>query len=82
MRVGRAKGGDGLRLSEAATALGVSANTLRRWSATGTPVCYRSPGGHRRYRRADVEALLCAQSRERQPAAEADLPPAHDAAIG
>ena len=49
MRVGKANGQDWLRLSEAATALGVSLNTLRRWSDTGKLVCYRSPGGHRRY---------------------------------
>ncbi len=47
--------------------LGVSLNTLRRWSDTGTLVCYRSPGGHRRYRRGDVETLLRAQSGEGRP---------------
>lgn len=58
MRVGRATGKDWLRLGEAATALGVSPNTLRRWSDAGGITCYRSPGGHRRFRRADVQALL------------------------
>ena len=67
MRVGKADGRDWLRLSEAATMLGVSLNTLRRWSDTGKLVCYRSPGGHRRYRRGDVEALLRAQSGEGRP---------------
>ncbi len=47
-----------LRLGSAAELLGVSENTLRRWSDAGKLVCYRSAGGHRRYRRADVEALL------------------------
>ncbi|HEY5387929.1 MAG TPA: GAF domain-containing protein [Thermoleophilia bacterium] len=64
MRVGKANGQDWLRLSEAAAALGVSLNTLRRWSDTGKLLCYRSPGGHRRYRRVDVDALLRDQSRE------------------
>ena len=82
MRVGKANGRDWLRLSEAATALGVSLHTLRRWSDTGKPVCYRSPGGHRRYRRADVEALLRAQSREGQPADGASLLPAFAAGDG
>jgi excisionase family DNA binding protein len=82
MRVGKANGQDWLRLSEAATALGVSLNTLRRWSDTGKLVCYRSPGGHRRYRRADVEALLRAQSREGQPAGATGLLPAFTAGDG
>jgi diguanylate cyclase (GGDEF)-like protein/excisionase family DNA binding protein len=61
MRVGRANGEGWLRLGEAAAELGVSLNTLRRWSDSGKLTCYRSPGGHRRYRRADVEALLRAE---------------------
>ncbi|MGE5229032.1 MAG: GAF domain-containing protein, partial [Deltaproteobacteria bacterium] len=36
----------------------MSLNTLRRWSDSGRLTCYRSPGGHRRYRRDDVRALL------------------------
>jgi diguanylate cyclase (GGDEF)-like protein/excisionase family DNA binding protein len=58
MRVGRANGDDWLRLGDAAAELGVSLNTLRRWSDAGALTCYRSPGGHRRYRRTDIEALL------------------------
>ena len=58
MRVGKANGGDWLRLSEAAGALGVSVNTVRRWSDSGSLRCFRSPGGHRRFRREDVDALL------------------------
>jgi diguanylate cyclase (GGDEF)-like protein/excisionase family DNA binding protein len=58
MRVGRATGEGWLRLGDAAAELGVSLNTLRRWSDAGKLTVYRSPGGHRRYRRADVEALL------------------------
>ena len=61
MRVGRANGEGWLRLGEAAAELGVSLNTLRRWSDSGKLTCYRSPGGHRRYRRADVETLLRAE---------------------
>ena len=62
MRVGRADGESWLRLSEAASLLGISLNTLRRWSDAGKLVCYRSPGGHRRYRRNEIEALLSRQS--------------------
>lgn len=65
MRVGRANGEDWLRLGDAAAELGVSLTTLRRWSDAGKLTCYRSPGGHRRYRRADVEALLSTESTAR-----------------
>ncbi len=61
MRVGRANGEDWLRLGEAAEALGVNSNTVRRWSDAGKLTCYRSPGGHRRYRRRDVDSLLQAE---------------------
>jgi len=61
MRVGKANGEDWLRLSEASEALGVSLNTLRRWSDSGKLTSYRSPGGHRRFRRRDVESLLLRQ---------------------
>jgi diguanylate cyclase (GGDEF)-like protein/excisionase family DNA binding protein len=47
-----------LRVAEAAGLLGVSLNTLRRWTDAGRLVCYRSPGGHRRYRAEDIESLL------------------------
>jgi diguanylate cyclase (GGDEF)-like protein/excisionase family DNA binding protein len=47
-----------LRLGPAADLLGVSINTLRRWSDAGKVACYRSAGGHRRFRRVDIEAML------------------------
>ena len=62
MRVGRADGESWLRLGEAAALIGISINTLRRWSDAGRLTCYRSPGGHRRYRRRDVETLLLTQT--------------------
>jgi len=67
MRIGRANGQDWLRLGEAAAELGVSLNTLRRWSDAGRLTCYRSPGGHRRYRRSDVDSLLRAEDRGAAP---------------
>ena len=51
-----------LRLKETAALLGVSLNTLRRWSDAGKIISYRSPGGHRRFRRSDVERLLAGQA--------------------
>lgn len=50
-----------LRVAEAAGLLGVSVNTLRRWTDAGRIPCYRSAGGHRRYRSGDVEKLLAQQ---------------------
>ena len=47
-----------LRVGDVAAVLGVSANTVRRWTDAGRIAAYRSPGGHRRYLAADVHALL------------------------
>lgn len=44
-------------LGEVAAALGVSPNTLRRWNAQGRISSERTPGGHRRFRQADVAVL-------------------------
>ena len=57
-----AEQGDWLRVADAAGVLGVSPNTLRRAGSFGGLRCHRSPGGHRRYRRADLEAFLVARS--------------------
>jgi excisionase family DNA binding protein len=54
---GKTKGQQWLRVSDVATLLGVSANTVRRWTDDGRVRCQRSPGGHRRYLRSDVLAL-------------------------
>jgi excisionase family DNA binding protein len=72
-----------LRLGPAAELLGVSENTLRRWSDAGKLVCYRSAGGHRRYRRADVEAVLRdgAAGTPRRRAARAATPESYAATI-
>ena len=49
--------GEVLRLSEAAALLGVHPDTLRRWADAGQVPCTRTPGGERRFTRADVEAV-------------------------
>ena len=46
-----------LRVGDVAKALGVSPNTVRRWTDVGRIAAHRSPGGHRRYLADDVLAL-------------------------
>ncbi len=45
---------DHLTSTEAAKLLGVSAATIKRWSDDGVLSTVRTPGGHRRFRRADL----------------------------
>lgn len=47
-----------LSVGEAAEILEVSAQTLRRWEKSGAITALRTPGGQRRFRRADVVALI------------------------
>ncbi|MDV6979607.1 helix-turn-helix domain-containing protein [Mycobacterium intracellulare] len=47
-----------LQPSEAAALVGVHRDTLKRWEAKGRITSLRTPDGHRRFRRRDVEALL------------------------
>jgi excisionase family DNA binding protein len=47
---------DWLSLSEASDLLGVHPTTLRRWADAGDIACFRTPGGHRRFRLADLVA--------------------------
>src|SRR5690348_16896602 len=56
----RAAGGDTgwLTLGQAARYLGVAQSTIRKWSDLGRVPAFYTPGGHRRYRRADLDAFL------------------------
>lgn len=47
-----------LTISQAAEILQVTAETLRRWDKAGKLTAIRLPGGHRRYRQSEIEALL------------------------
>jgi excisionase family DNA binding protein len=58
-------GGDGgrrdpewLTLGQAARYVGVAQSTMRKWSDQGRVPAFYTPGGHRRYRRGDLEAFL------------------------
>lgn len=47
-----------LSITQAAKLLGVHPLTLRNWAEKGHVPHYRTPGGHRRFRREDLQALL------------------------
>jgi len=47
-----------LTLGQAAKYLGVAQSTIRKWSDTGRVPAFYTPGGHRRYRRTDLDAFL------------------------
>jgi len=47
-----------LTLGQAARFLGVAQSTIRKWSDQGRVPAFYTPGGHRRYRRSDLETFL------------------------
>lgn len=47
-----------LTLGQAARFLGVAQSTIRKWSDQGRVPAFYTPGGHRRYRRGDLETFL------------------------
>ena len=49
---------DWLTLGQAARFLGVAQSTIRKWSDQGRVPAFYTPGGHRRYRRGDLESFL------------------------
>jgi excisionase family DNA binding protein len=49
---------DWLTLGQAARYLGVAQSTIRKWSDLGRVPAFYTPGGHRRYRRSDLDAFL------------------------
>lgn len=58
-RKGRARW---LTLGEAAESLGVDVTTLRGWADAGKVRVFRTPGGHRRFDAADLDALVRASA--------------------
>ena len=57
----RESAGDGrqwLTLGQAAAFLGAAQSTVRKWADGGRLPAFYTPGGHRRFRRSDLEAFL------------------------
>jgi excisionase family DNA binding protein len=50
--------------SQAAMYLGVSLATIRRWTDAGHVGCYRTPGGQRRFSRAQLDSFISSMNRE------------------
>lgn len=53
-----------LSVAEAATLVGVSRDTLKRGVPSSELPYHRTPGGHRRYQRSDVEAYIARRRAE------------------
>ncbi|HEY4347223.1 MAG TPA: response regulator [Gaiellaceae bacterium] len=49
---------DWLTLGQAAKFLGVAQSTIRKWSDQGRVPAFYTPGGHRRFRRQDLDAFV------------------------
>src|SRR3954451_17256764 len=49
---------DWLTLGQAAKYLGIAQSTIRKWSDSGRLPAFYTPGGHRRYRRSDLDQFL------------------------
>jgi excisionase family DNA binding protein len=47
-----------LTLGQAAKYLGVAQSTIRKWSDSGRLTAFYTPGGHRRFRRSDLDQFL------------------------
>jgi len=53
----------GLTVSQVAAELGVSENTIRRWSDAGHLAAYRTPGGQRRFSREAIDRFMAQAQR-------------------
>ncbi|HET8571771.1 MAG TPA: helix-turn-helix domain-containing protein [Candidatus Limnocylindria bacterium] len=54
-----------LALGAASRLVGVGPDTLRRWADSGKVQSYQTPGGHRRFLRSSLEAMINAPRRHR-----------------
>ncbi len=69
-RAAGAGGDDWIALGAASALLGVSAATLRRWSDAGRIPVFTTPGGHRRYSRRALAALIPSRHPDRASLAQ------------
>jgi excisionase family DNA binding protein len=60
---------DWLSLGPASRAVGVDPDTLRRWADTGRVRAFATPGGHRRFSRADLDRLVTTRRAVARPLA-------------
>jgi excisionase family DNA binding protein len=51
--------------AEVAERFNVSTNTVAKWADDGRLPSFRTPGGQRRFHRADIEALLGTKPRDK-----------------
>lgn len=71
-----------LTTQEAARLLGVGTTSVKRWAEAGVLACVKTPGGHRRYPRAAVEALLADEARWSTQRPASGAPPGVEVAEG
>lgn len=58
--------------SQAARYLGVSLATIRRWTDAGHISCYRTPGGQRRFSRAQLDDFITSMQHDSSTAHHAN----------
>src|SRR5437868_10720257 len=69
---------DVLSTRQVATLLGVGEATVKRWADAGEIECFRTPGGHRKFRLRDVTAFVQKRNFEVSDPLPAQLPPGED----
>lgn len=60
-------GNDLMTPAEVAEAFRIDPKTVTRWARTGKLTSIRTPGGHRRYSRAEIDAIKTGTRQERRP---------------
>src|SRR2546428_6606477 len=71
---------DVLSTRQVATLLGVGEATVKRWADAGEIDCFRTPGGHRKFRLRDVTAFVHKRHYEVAETLPAQLTPGEEAA--